>query len=106
MPSSDRPPLTDSPWFWVLLFSVVGLVLLAMFSGQIGKRQARLERQYQARERVMEQAVDDPTRREYASPDNTLIAIWPLAVLLVAAAVGSATMVWRDRLRRHHELPG
>ena len=35
-----------------LLFSVVALIALGAISGQYGKRQARLERQYQARERI------------------------------------------------------
>ena len=78
--ASSKPPITDSPWFWVLLFSAVGLILMLVFSGQISKRQARLDRQYQARERVQDEAVGDPARREYSSPENTLIPIWPLAV--------------------------
>jgi hypothetical protein len=96
---TSKPPLTDSPWFWVLLFSVVGLVSLVVISGQYGKRQARIERQYQARERIGDNAVNDPTRPEYATPDNTLVPIWPLGVLLVATAVGSAIMLQRERSR-------
>src|SRR5262245_7934448 len=103
---SSGTPTTDSPWFWVLLFCVVGLLFLVIFSGQIGKRQARLERQYQARERVMEDAVSDPDRREYATPDNTLVTIWPLEVLLIGAAIGAAGMLWRQHQRRLDELPG
>jgi hypothetical protein len=99
MSASPKPPLTDSPWFWVLLFSVVGMVSLVVISGQYGKRQARIERQYQARERIGDNAVNDPTRPEYATPDNTLVPIWPLGVLLVAAAMLAAVMLQRERSR-------
>lgn len=106
MSDLPKPPLTDSPWLWALLFSVVGLVLLIAISGQYGKRQARIERQYQARERIGDNAVNDPERPQYATPDNTLVPIWPLAVLLVAAAIGAAVMLQREQRRRRHELPG
>jgi hypothetical protein len=100
-----NPPITDSPWFWVLLFSAVGLILMLLFSGQISKRQSRLDRQYQARDRVQDQAIGDPARREYSSPENTLIPIWPLAVTLITAILVSVVMLVR-RQRRPHELPG
>jgi len=106
MTPHEKPPITDSPWFWVLLFSAVGLILMLVFSGQISKRQARLDRQYQARERVQDEAVGDPARREYSSPENTLIPIWPLAAALVASMLVSAAMLRRDHQRRPHELPG
>src|SRR5262245_2394385 len=83
----------------MLVFSVVGLVALVVISGQYGKRQARIERQYQARERIGDHAVNDPTRPEYATPDNTLVPIWPLGVRLVAAAIVAAVMLQRERSR-------
>jgi hypothetical protein len=111
MSRSPRPPITDSPWFWVLLFSAMGLALLFVFHGQISKRQARLDRQYQARDRVMDQAVNDPARREYSTPEHTLIPIWPLATCLVVAMIVAVLMLQRDQqgrlleLRRLDELP-
>jgi hypothetical protein len=93
---SDKAPITDSPWFWVLLFSLMGIVALVAISGQYGKRQARLEKQYQARERVVENAVADPNRREYSSPQATLIPIWPLAAGLGAVVVFAAVMLSRE----------
>jgi hypothetical protein len=106
MPASSKPPVTDSPWFWVLLFSVVGLMAVATISGQYGKRQARLERQYQARERVAEGTVGEANQREYATPESTLIPLWPLAVVLVGIAIAAAVMLGREHQRRQHELPG
>jgi hypothetical protein len=105
MPPTEKPPVTDSPWLWVLLFAVVGLILLGVISGQYGKRQARLERQYQARERIADdelgdEAAADPARRAYSSPEKTLVPIWPLAVLLGGTIVLSAVMLGRELQRR------
>jgi hypothetical protein len=110
MSALEKPPVTDSPWFWVLMFSVTGLIALAAISGQYGKRQARLERQYQARERIRsdelgDDAVGDPARREYSSPRQTLIPIWPLAVVLGGVAALAAVMLRREQ-QKWHELPG
>ena len=108
---NSTAPITDSPWFWVLLFSAFGLILLGLFSGQYGKRQARLERQYQARERIAEGALGDGAasnadRREYATPENTLVPLWPLSVALCGAMVLAATMLGRQYQRGRNELPG
>ncbi len=111
MSINEKLPITDSPWFWLLLFSVVGLIALVAISGQYGKRQARLERQYQARERIRDDAlgddaVGDPARRDYSTSERTLIPIWPLAVLLGGVLVFAAVMLGREHQRRRHELPG
>lgn len=108
---SDEAPITDSPWFWVLLFSIVGLIALGGISGQYGRRQARLERQYQARERIAagevgDNAGEDPERHEYATPDRTLVPIWPLAILLGGVILLAAVMLGRELQRRRHELSG
>jgi len=89
-------PITDSPWFWVLVFSLMGLGALVAIGGKYRERQSRLERQYQARERARENALSDPARREYSSPEETLIPLWPLAVLLIAVGVGAGVMLWRE----------
>src|SRR5262245_43842923 len=106
---NSQSSLTDSPWFWVLAFSLTALGALAAisFSGWYGKRQTRLERQYQARYRVAEkitvennpargQRTDDlEAHRPFATPGNNLITLWPLAVLLGIVAAVAAMMLYR-----------
>jgi hypothetical protein len=111
MAAPHRPPLTDSPWFWVLTFSVMALGALAAINGKYGSRQTVIERQYQARDRIgvlgevannsLEQAQHDrpTTRRDFASPDENLIPLWPLAALLVAIAAFAGFMLYRGRGR-------
>ena len=111
MVAPERPPITDSPWFWVLLFSGMALAALLAIGPKYGGRQARLERQYQARERIVaeraeensqaraERTNEEPERREFAAADETLIPLWPLAVILSVAVILAAIMLFRGRRR-------
>jgi Flp pilus assembly protein TadB len=108
---NTQSAVTDSPWFWVLVFSSMGLLALAVigFSGKYGKRQSIIERQYQARQRIAEKlpAENNPkpeerindmeSRRPYATPGNNLIELWPLAALMGLAASFAAAMLYRAR---------
>jgi hypothetical protein len=116
MNTETRPSITDSPWYWALAFSVMGLLALAVigFSGKYGKRQAGIERQYQGRERVAEklaaennppqsERIDDrQAPRPFATPGDNLITLWPLAALLGLVAVVSTVML----LRVSRAVPG
>ena len=85
----------------------MALVALFAISGKYGRRQANIERQYQARERIAEKtaAENNPTgtariddqqaRRPFATPGNNLITLWPLAILLGLVALTSAMMLYR-----------
>jgi hypothetical protein len=42
-------PLSDSPWFWLLLFGSMALAMSAAVSPRFAKRYERLERMHQAR---------------------------------------------------------
>jgi hypothetical protein len=111
MEVDSRAPITDSPWFWVLAFSLMALLALVAIGGKYGRRQTRLELQYQARERIAERRaaannpeaaarIDDQTnRREFASPGDNLIPLWPLAAILFLVAILSAAMLRRGRGR-------
>jgi len=113
MQSTQRAPLTDSPWFWVLLFSLVGLLALIAMSPKYRQRQANIERQYQARERVAEritaennsgaaERIDElEAQRPYVmTTSDKLVPIWPLAVLLALVSLVAAVMLWRGHRGR------
>lgn len=104
MEAPARQPVSDSPWFWVLAFSLMALLATAVLGGKYGRRQAVLERQYQARERIAagetgDAAVADAERRAYSMPGDTLIPLWPLALIMVAVAALAAIMLIRGRGR-------
>jgi hypothetical protein len=106
------PSLTDSPWFWVLAFSLMAMLALVAIGAKYGRRQTRLELQYQARDRIAERRAaannsdaagrsdDQTSRREYATPGNNLIPLWPLAVLLFLVSIFSAIMLGRGPTSR------
>ena len=103
MAAQARPPLTDSPWFWVLAFSLTAIAALAAISGKYGRRQSNDERQYQAAERIAagetgSAASSESTgRRPYATPGDPLIPLWPLTLILATIALVAALMLWRSR---------
>jgi hypothetical protein len=111
MEGPSQNTLTDSPWFWVLAFSLMAMLALVAIGTKYGRRQTRLELQYQARERIAErrasannpeaaERIDDQRgRREFASPGDNLIPLWPLTVLLFFIAAISAVMLNRGRGR-------
>ena len=111
MNDREQASVTDSPWFWVLIFSLMALGALVAIGPKYGRRQAVLERKYQARERVAErlgtnggvnegpQAGAPVERRELASAENRLIPLWPLAAILTVVALFAATMLYRGRGR-------
>jgi hypothetical protein len=95
---SSAGPLTDSAWFWAALFSAMALVALVAMSGKYGRRQANIEQKFQARER---QKADGEERangdKEYSTPGNTVISLWPLAVPLMVLIAVSIGMLIRSR---------
>lgn len=120
----SKPPITDSPWFWVLLFSGMALGALVAMGPKYGGRQSRLELQYQARERIAAErarlstdgsasrdinaadrvggesrADERGERRALASPGATLIPLWPLGAVLVLVMLGSVAMLLREYRR-------
>jgi hypothetical protein len=103
-------PITDSPWFWLTLFSAVGLAALLATGGKFGKRQSGIERRYQARdwqaralerENGPEKAVGENPQAEpgkaavpdYSTPEKTIVGLWPLACVLGALCVTSLVLL-------------
>jgi hypothetical protein len=103
-----RPPLTDSGWFWALLFSLMGLVGIALIapkwdwrqrqleSRYLGREEAALERQRRAAGLEPVDLADSATPREQAAP-RRIVPAWTLVALAAAATAGSAVMLWRER---------
>jgi hypothetical protein len=104
-----KEPLTDSPWFWFSLFTAVGLSALLATGGHLGKRQANIENKYQARTAVASGQVEVDTEAtgekkavhapHYSTPDEHVIPIWPLEVIVGLIFVASLTMLLRQRFR-------
>jgi hypothetical protein len=109
MQAEPAPSITESPWYWVLAFSLMALLSLVVIGPKYGRRQSALERKYQAREWIEDarQARNssnfDPrtdeiaARRQFATPGDTLVPLWPLAAILVVVVLFSIYMLRRGR---------
>lgn len=99
-----RPAITDSPWFWMMLFCGGGAVLLAGFSSKYAQRQGRLEMQYQARQETLrrhvegERPVREPGQEGSApppEPGELLIPLRPLLALFGVLFAVAGAILWR-----------
>ena len=105
--TATSQPLADSPWLWAALFTGVGLAALLATGGKFGNRQASIERKYQARAALesgteVEAADADekstPEAPKFSTPDQLVIPLWPLMVMLAARFLCSLAMLLRERL--------
>jgi hypothetical protein len=103
--TKDQTParLSDSPWFWLLLFAVVGLAALAVIGPKHMRRQQRLVRMQQARENSPAAHLDTPRQPDADNAEDD-VSLRPLmgffGLLLAVASVGLLV-----RLRRHGLRP-
>lgn len=114
---NPKSPVSDSIWFYVLVFSLMALLAISVIGPKYGRRQSAMDRKYQARERIEEQraARHNPgeairndelaVQRQFATPGDTLVPLWPLAVVLSATSLFALVMLLRS-LRRTNSLPG
>lgn len=88
--SAPRRVLTDSPWYWLMWFSLIALVGLQAVGYKYGQRQAQIERQHQALQWAqLDRQAAETAAIEYSTPERTIITLWPLRVLLLALLVVS-----------------
>ena len=101
-----KQSLTDSPWFWAMVFSAMGVVLLLAISPKYAKRQGRLELQYQAHQEIARRQVEgssamrEPGEEGSAAPPGLgelIIPLRPLMLVFVVLFAISAGMLYRAR---------
>ncbi len=101
MPSRPDHPL-ESPWFWLLVFSLMALVAVVLIGPKYMRRQARLEQKLEGRVRAQQPLETRPAEvqlGERGGGENDIVTIAPLASFLgILAAV--AWFQWtRERAR-------
>jgi hypothetical protein len=104
MSMPDRPPaITDSPWFWLCLFSGAALLAAAAIGPKYVKRQTGIERKFQMREHVAERRAAQNTTADDVdfSPAGEIAAtLWPIVVVVSSIFLASAVMLIRQRRRQ------
>ena len=105
-----NPPgrLSDSPWFWGLVFSIMALAGIGLISPKFDVRQRQVEGRFLGRERAAIERerraaglppvdlADEAMDRDAAAP-RRIVPLWTLAAVAAAAAAGSAAMLLRER---------
>ena len=69
--SPERFLRPDSPWLWVGLFASVGLSGVLIISPKYADRRERLDRQFQGRQKVMEDTSAKALQAANISPEET-----------------------------------
>jgi len=107
-PPGSAGPLTDSGWFWALLFSLMALLGIALISPKwdwrqrqlegrfLGRQQAAIERQRRAAGLEAVDLAEMAADPEAVAPGR-IVPAWTLACLAAAAAVAAACMLRRER---------
>jgi len=108
--AEPRSPLTDSGWFWALLFCTMALIGLGLIAPKwewrqrqlegryLGRSQAAAERQRRSAGLTPVDLADTALDREQVAPAR-IVPAWTLAALAAAGATVSAGMLWRERRR-------
>lgn len=111
---SDTPEpsrITDSPWFWALLFSLMSLVGIGLIGPKFDVRQRQIEGRFLGRERLAVERsrrasglppidlAEEARDRDVAQP-RRIVPLWTLATAAGLAAIGSGIMLRRERSTR------
>lgn len=97
MASSPSSSIADSPWFWVYLFAVGGLISLALAAPKFGDRQAQEERRWQGHERAAQLRTGVEMTGELSTADNTQMTLRPLFLALAVVASVGWIVFWLKR---------
>ena len=111
IPPEAPASVTESPWFWVMLFSLAGLAAVVTVGPKFEQREEGIEEKFHARERAMGRETFEKLPDDGATPDSQTLTQWPriftlgpiAAVLMCVAALGMFN-VFRLQRRRLAEL--
>lgn len=96
--SPTRPPITESPWYWVYLFCTAGLIALLLAGPKFSARQAQIERKYESRQHAAQHVAGRVSEEaDVVNPrEGTRITLRPLYITLgTALGVAWVGLWWR-----------
>ena len=107
---TTSPPgsrLTDSPWLWGLMFSLMALVGMGLIRPKFDVRQSQIEGRFIGRrqssiERWRRQAGLDEIDLAYSAVDSAvgkperIVPLWTLATAATISALGCGCMLYRE----------
>lgn len=89
-----RSSITESPWYWVYLFSTAVLIAIVLLGPKIIERQTLDERNYQARQRTYQQASGEQPDIPLSTNENQLITLQPLIITFAIVLAASWIILW------------
>jgi hypothetical protein len=107
--------IVDSPWFWVFIFSTVGMVGVWAISRKYDDREKRLETRYEARQQIAERRaqemkaassvaqMDENAEARSGYGAERQVPLRFLAGGLFVIAIGSGIMLWRSAMKLGRE---
>lgn len=109
LPESHSPqpttpaPLTDSPFFWLIVFGVAALIGGVMIAPKYSKRMDRVERMYDARLKAyVERVGGDTSQMPVDMHREVSIRELLIFVAVILLGGGVAGRVWEVRQRPEH----
>jgi hypothetical protein len=105
MQAVDEEPssATESPWFWVLIFSLAALAAIATIGPKFERREAAIETKFHARERATgREAIERPADEaaQDGPPWRPIFTLGPIAAVVgIVAAIAMVNLVRLHRRR-------
>ena len=90
----NQSSFTDSPWFWVCLFSAAGVVALVLGSARITSRQTQIEREYLARQLSGSVVLNETPPQTSSHELRNRITLSPLLIALGGIVVIAWSLLW------------
>jgi hypothetical protein len=103
--SPPRPPLSDSPWFWLYLFATSAIIGGAIIGPKFNQRQAQVERQFQGRSRAEQAKAGQTPDVPLSSPETVHWNLRPLLGVLSVVAGAGWLVLWYRRYRSSSAPP-
>jgi|TARA_B100000530_G_scaffold177190_1_gene112066 hypothetical protein len=103
--TSRKKSITESPWYWVYLFSTAVLIAIVLLGPKIIERQTIDERNYQARQRTYQQASGEQPDIPLSTNDNQLITLQPLIITFAIVLAVSWIILWYKHFYRRDQEP-
>jgi hypothetical protein len=106
--TSKTSPVTDSPWYWVLIFALAALVGIFTIGPKFERRQEIVETKFHARERAQKrESLEQPAGQAGSSserPWSRIFTLGPLVVVIVTIALFAFVRVLKLQKRRLADL--
>jgi hypothetical protein len=105
--SPTRASITQSPWYWIYLFCTAALIGLMLFNNKLNQRQLYMERNFQGRQRALEQRAGQEPTTGLSTEGDTALSLQPLYLLLGGGLAFAWIVLWwrHFRYRRPEDPP-